>query len=115
LTEIDKFKVLVSGDKFDLEISQLKKRVKEAEQDDDKCVLYEILAKIEDLELQKTKNRPRATTRILEENPAKQFKNHGKYNLETLLWYLWDNADVQAEFIHNYLIPECNDYLQHGD
>ena len=101
---------MVACDKFDTEIAQINKKVKEVENDEDKCTYYDFLSKIEDLEVLKGKL-VQPKIKILEENPTQQFKNHGKYTIETLLWYLWDNADIQVQFIHNYLIPECTDYL----
>ncbi len=101
---------MVACDRFDTEIAQINKKVKEVENDEDKCAYYDFLSKIEDLEVLKGKL-VQPKIKILEENPTQQFKNHGKYTIETLLWYLWDNADIQVQFIHNYLIPECTDYL----
>jgi len=42
-------------DKFDLEINQLKKALKEVENDGDKCVYYDILSRMEDVEAEKNK------------------------------------------------------------
>ena len=112
-TEAEKFKKSIVCDKFSLELNQLRKALKEVENDEDKCDYYDILSKIEDVTADKIKS-SRVKTKLLESNPANQFKNHGKYNLETLLWYLWDNTDIQAEFVHNYIIPKCNENPNSG-
>lgn len=113
-TEIDLFKQSLIYDKFDLELNQLKKNLKEVEKDEDKCAYYELLSKLEEVEAEKNKI-PRVKIKLLEPEPANQFKNPGKYNLETLFWYLWDNSDILAEFVHNYLIPECNQNFKLGN
>jgi hypothetical protein len=42
-------------DKFDLELNQIKKTLKELEKDDDKCAYYELLSKFDDVEAEKNK------------------------------------------------------------
>lgn len=84
---------MIQIDKIELQITQLKKELKKQESEADKCAYYEILAQIEDLDVLKSKVE-KAKLKVLEESPANQFKNNGKYNLETLFWYLWDNNDA---------------------
>jgi len=50
LTEIDRFKVQLAADKFDLDITQMKKKLKDIETDEDKCDYYDLLSRMEDLE-----------------------------------------------------------------
>ena len=97
-----------------MELNQLRKAIKEVENDDDKCAYYELLSKVDDVIAEKSKTL-RVKTRLLESEPANQLKNHGKYNLETLLWYLWDNAEIRSEFVHCYLIPQCNENIKLGN
>lgn len=56
-------------DKFDLELNQIKRTLKELEKDDDKCAYYELLSKYDDVEAEKNKI-PRVKIKLLESEPA---------------------------------------------
>ena len=50
--------------------------------------------------------------RILEPNPAAQFTADGKRSVESLLFYLWDNPEIQKIFTDNYMIQYSNEQLR---
>lgn len=50
-------------------------------------------AALEQLQLQITKLR-RPEIRILDTNTVNQFKTQGKYAIESLMWYLWENTAI---------------------
>ena len=42
--------------------------------------------------------------RVLVDDAVEQFTQDGKRVIETLLFYLWDNAEIQNIFVNEYFI-----------
>lgn len=38
---------------------------------------------------------------------ADQFKTQGKYAIESLMWYLWENPQYFDWFVNDFVINEC--------
>jgi hypothetical protein len=54
--------------------------------------------------IKKVSDLTRPELRQLETDTALQFQSQGKYAIETLVWYLWDNQTIFNLFIEEFVI-----------
>lgn len=48
---------------------------------------------------------------MLQEDPTKQFTSRGMDAIKPLFWNLWDNVEVQDEFVKVFIIQQSKEYL----
>ena len=71
----------------------------------------ELCKSLDQVQIQKGKNK-KPTFRILFDAPERQLGTDGKRSIQTLLFNLWDNQDIQDTFVNDFFITHCKEQLK---